>query len=145
MTDERARTRGPRPRSDLENLIGLVLRYGVILGSAVVAAGSLLAPLRIGSYPGCPTALDSVVGANVGRPTLSPAAFLAGLAQLNPVCIIEAGVLILLSIPFFRVFAGGIMFGSRKDWKYLAISAFVLAVLLFGTFVVGPLEAGFRL
>lgn len=137
------KARAPRPRLDLESVIGLVLRYGVILGSSVVAVGSLLAPLRIGSYPGCPTELNSVVGADVGRPILSPAAFLAGLLRLNPLCIIETGVLILLLIPFFRVVAGGAMFVSRKDWKYVAISTFVLGVLLFGTFVVGPLEAGF--
>lgn len=126
----------------LENLIGLVLRYGVLISSVVIAIGVLLSPFQIGSYPGCPTTLDTICSANVGRADPSSATMLAGISSLNPLSIIEAGVIVLLAIPFFRVAAGGVMFASERDWRYVAVSAFVLAVLLVGAFIVGPLEAG---
>ena len=130
------------PGPKLESLIGLVLRYGVVVSSAVIAVGVILSPLSMGSYPGCPATLDTICSANIGRPDPTALGVLAGLSSLNPLSIIEVGIIILLAIPFFRVAAGGVMFTAERDWRYVAISAFVLGVLLVGTFIVGPFEAG---
>ena len=131
-----------KPERDIEGAIGLVLRYGVIVSSLVIVVGVLMSPFAIGAYQGCPATLDSICSANVGRPELSLSGLLAGIPDLNPLCLIEVGVLVLLAIPFFRVAAGGIMFVFERDWRYVAISVTVLVILLIGTFVVGPFEAG---
>ena len=127
---------------DIESGIGLALRYGVLVSTLVIILGVLLSPFVIGSYQGCPATLDAICGTNIGRPDSSLSSLLAGVSVLNPVALIELGVVILLAIPFFRVAAGGVMFASERDWRYVAISAFVLLVLLVGTLIVGPYEAG---
>lgn len=128
--------------ADLESIIGTSLRYSVIICSLIIVVGLALSPFKFGSYAGFPSTLEAITKADYGRPFLSLGAFATGLVQLNPLSIIEAGVIMLLAIPFFRVAAGGLMFASEKDWRYVAISVAVLAVLLFATLVVGPFEAG---
>lgn len=125
---------------DLENAIGILLRYGVIASSFVVAIGVLLSPLTFGSYTGTPSNLDQVFKTNYGATILSFGILFRQLVSLNPLSIIELGVIVLLAIPFFRVGAGGMMFLHERDWKYVMISFLVLAVLFIGTFVIGPYE-----
>lgn len=130
------------PKVDGEGLIGATLRWSVIASTMTIALGVLLSPMKIGAYQGCPATLAQVCGANVGRADPSMANVFAALANLNPLALIEVGVLVLLVTPFLRVAAGGLMFAHRKDWNYVAISAVVLGVLLLASFVVGPAEAG---
>lgn len=141
MTDSRTRS-SEKPGRDIEGGIGLALRYGVLISTLVIVVGVLLSPFAIGSYQGCPATLDAICGTNVGRPNPSISGMLSGVVSLNPLSLIELGVVFLLAIPLFRVAAGSVMFASERDWRYVAISAFVLLVLLVGTFVVGPYEAG---
>ena len=139
---ERSSSPKPKTERDLENAIGILLRYGVIVSSFIVAIGILLAPFNIGSYTGTPSSLDDVFITNYGATILSMSNLFAGIASLNPLSVAELGVIILLAIPFFRVAAGGLMFVYEKDWKYVVISIVVFGVLLIGTFVVGPFETG---
>lgn len=125
----------------LESLIATVLRYGVLLSTAIIALGVFLSPFKFGAYPGCPSSLEGVCATNFGRPVSSLGDVAAGLLSLNPLAIIEAGVLVLLVIPFFRVGAGGVMYALERKWTYVAISVLVFAVLLFSAFVVAPWEA----
>ena len=55
--------------------------------------------------------------------------------------IIELGLIVLLATPVARVAASVLMYALQKDKMYVAITLFVLIVLLFGLFVVGPIEA----
>ena len=66
---------------------------------------------------------------------------LQGITSLNPLSIIEVGVLILLVIPFFRVGAGALMYVLERKWVYVAISVLVFSVLLISAFIVAPFEA----
>ncbi len=130
-----------RVEYDLESAIGLALRYGVVLSSALIAVGLVLSSFKVGSFAGFPPTLEGVISTGYGKPVYSMGTLGAQLGKFEPLSIIEAGVLVLLAIPFFRVAVGGIMFVAEKNWKYVAISALVLAVLLVGTFIVGPIEA----
>ena len=130
-----------KTESDLESIIGASLRYGVIISSSLIVLGLLLSPFRIGSYSGFPSTLEAITKEGYGKPTFSFGGLATGLTQLNPLSIIELGVLLLMAIPFFRVAVGGLMFAAERNWKYIIISAVVLGILLFGTFVVGPFEA----
>jgi uncharacterized membrane protein len=49
-----------------------------------------------------------------------------------PLRIERAGVLLMLATPVVRVGVAGVLFLREKDWKYGAISAGVLAILLLG-------------
>ena len=135
------RESGSRSSAYLEALIANVLRYGVLASSAVIALGVVLSPFQNGSYLGCPSTLEEVCATNFGKPSSAPLAVLAGLPSLNPLSIIEVGVLIQLDIPFFRVGAGALMYALERKWTYVAISVLVFSVLLISAFVVAPLEA----
>ena len=132
---------GSRPSAHLEALIANVLRYGVLLSTAVVALGVALSPFQNGSYLGCPSTLEEVCASNFGKPSSAPLVVLAGLPSLNPLSIIEVGVLILLVIPYFRVGAGAVMYALEKKWWYVAISVTVFLVLMVSAFIVAPIEA----
>ena len=130
---------------DGERVIGVAMRWFVISSCTTIALGVLLLPCfvpMIASYQGFPSTLAQVCGANIGRADPSMVNVLSALASLNPLAIIEVGVLLLLATPFFRVAAGAVMFASRRDRTYVAISAFILVVLMFASIVVGPIEAG---
>ena len=132
-----------RPRSSdyLEGLIANVLRYGVLLSTAIITLGVVLSLFSFGGYHGCPSSLQEVCATNFGRAEPSLTSVASGLLGLNPLSIIEVGVIVLLVIPFFRVAAGGVMYALEKKWTYVAISALVFSVLLFSALVVAPFEA----
>lgn len=131
----------PGPRSGFEAMIGKALKYGVYISSVVIVLGMILATRTIGTSAGCPGSLDGLHDGGFGTPTLSLNLMFTGVASLESQSMIQAGILILLAIPFFRVIAGGVMYGVERNWFYVAVSAAVLAALLFSAFVVAPLEA----
>ena len=130
------------PRSGFEATIGKALKYGVFISSAIIILGISLATTTIGSSSGCPGSLEGIHDGGFGTPTLSLNLMFNGLASLDSQSIIEAGILLLLAIPFFRVIVGGVMYGFERNWFYVIISLSVLAALLISAFIVAPLEAG---
>lgn len=129
------------PKSGFEAVIGRALKYGVYISSVITILGIILAITTIGTSSGCPGSLEGLHQGGFGTPTLSLNIIFTGLASLDPQSIIEAGILLLIAIPFFRVIAGGVMYGFERNWFYVAISLSVLAALLFSALVVAPLEA----
>jgi len=128
-----------RPRADLNEAIGKILRYGVALSSAVVAAGLVL--MLFAPPPGAPATLQATLAANFGRPTLSPSALLAGIAHGSAVSVLQLGMLILIATPITRVAASVLLFLRERDMLYVGVTLLVLGMLLLALFVVGPLEA----
>ena len=128
-----------RPETELNEDIGKVLRYGVVLSSLVVAAG--LALMLSAPPPGAPVTLQGIIAAHFGGPTLSPSMLLAGIASGNPVSVLQLGTLILIATPIARVAASALLFLRERDMLYVGIAMLVLGMLLFAIFVVGPLEA----
>ncbi len=117
-----------RPWSDsrLERALGNVLRDGVILAGAVVAAGAAVFLVRhggeapqYGMFRGEPSDLRHVGGimgdALAGRGR--------GLIQL--------GLLLLIATPVARVVFAAVGFALERDRMYVAVALFVLAVLAF--------------
>ncbi len=131
----------PDSEFEIESAIGVLLRYGVIVSSVIIAIAVILMPFKIGTYSGTPPSLDEAFKTNYGATVLSIGSLFKGLASLNPLSVAEIGVIVLLAIPLFRVAAGGLMFAYERDWKYVLISSLVLGVLLFATFIIGPFEA----
>ena len=128
-----------RPRPELNDAIGKILRYGVVLSTAVVALGVVL--ILVAPPPGTPDTLQGTLAAKFGVPTLSPAALLAGLGRGSALSILQLGTLILLATPVVRVAASVLLFFRQRDMLYVGITLLVLCMLLFAVFVLGPLEA----
>lgn len=125
--------------AQLNETIGKVLRYGVVLSSVVVTVGLVL--MLSAPPPGAPTSLEGMLQSRFGLPTLSPSLLLRGIASGNSVSILELGTLILLATPLARVVTSVVLFLRVRDGLYVRITLLVLAMLLFAIFVIGPLEA----
>ena len=127
-------------RTDFNAIIGNVLRYGVTVSSILIATG-LIMILAGNKSSNFPSSLGQLTSSDFGRPTLNLSNLAAGIANLNPMYIIQLGLLILLSTPIVRVTASILLFASEKDKVYVGLTVFVLVVLIFSIFVVGPIEA----
>ena len=128
-----------RHHGDMNDAIGKILRYGVILSSAVLIAG--LALLLVAPPPGAPGSLEGVLAVHFGQPTLDPSTLIAGVANASPISILQLGALILLATPLARVGASVLLFLRDGDMLYVGITLLVLAILLLAIFVVGPMQA----
>ena len=128
-----------RPEADLNDTIGRILRYGIVLSSAVLAAGLLL--LVLAPPAGAPATLQGTIAANFGGPTLTPSAWLSGIVHGSAISILQLGTLTLLATPIVRVGASVLLFLREKDMLYVGVTLLVLGMLLLAIFVLGPLEA----
>lgn len=54
---------------------------------------------------------------------------------LTPIALVSLGIVILMFTPYIRVIAAMLYYGVERDWKYVAITSFVLAVITFGLFI----------
>ncbi len=125
---------------DFNAIIGNVLRFGVTISAVLIGVGVIM--ILVGDKSAnFPTSLSALIKSDYGRPTLNFVKLGTGVVAFNPIAIIELGLLILLATPIVRVAASILLFAAEKDMIYVALTVFVLAVLLFSIFVVGPIEA----
>jgi uncharacterized membrane protein len=131
---------GNTDRIDINSIVGSVLRYGVLISAIIMATGVLMILLGLNT-PQLPASLTQLVTQNYGRPTLDGRVLIEGVIALKPLFILQLGLLTLLATPIIRVGASILLFVAEKDKIYVAVTVFVLAVLLFSIFFVGPIEA----
>jgi uncharacterized membrane protein len=110
----------------LESVLGTLLRAGVLVSAAVVAAGGIwLLASSGGSQPayrqfrGEPAELRSAGG------------LVSSLAQPRPQIVIQFGLLLLVATPVARVIFSLTAFAIGRDRLYVAITLAVLAVLVY--------------
>jgi uncharacterized membrane protein len=126
----------------IELFIARLLRRGVILSFMIVAIG--IGGVMITGQTGySQIRLEDVNGIVQYRvrpdfPNTLGDVF-GGVLSLKPYSIIVLGLLVLIAIPVMRVTVSVFAFAWERDWLYVAITAFVLLVLLL-SFVIG--EAG---
>lgn len=127
----------------IELLIAQLLRAGVILSFVIIATGIGLV-LVTGQTGYDQIQLDdlpSIVQYGGKHPffpyTLGDVVY--GALALKPYAIIAFGLVVLIAIPVMRVAVSVIAFALERDWLYVLITAFVLAMLLL-SFLIG--EAG---
>lgn len=119
----------------MNDVLGNVLRMGVIISAVVIALGFALFLARFPSGSAA-TYLNYKAGKvphgdfGVGLPSL-----VSGLATLNPFSVIELGLLILLATPVSRVFLSIILFHLEGDQKYVYLTVAVFVILLFSMLV----------
>ena len=117
----------PDPQADykLEQLIGNLLRAGVFIAAAVVLLGGILYLAQHGT--GHPD-YHSFHGESSELKTV--AAVVKGAASLDSRSIIQLGLFLLVLTPIARVVFSAVGFALERDYVYVVITVFVLAVLL---------------
>jgi uncharacterized membrane protein len=111
---------------ELENILGNLLRAGVILSASVVIIGMILNAITADSTPqdfhvfrGEPAGLRSV--RSIVQETFA----------LKPGGIIQFGLLLLLATPVARVAFSIFAFACQKDKVYVLVTVIVLSVLVY--------------
>lgn len=114
---------------DIEQLIGQVLRYGVLLSGSVALIGGIWYMFQKGAgmpdytvFKGEPAGYTSLTG------------IFKGLMMGSSTEIIQLGVVILIATPIVRIFFSLISFIVEKDRLYVVITLIVLLIILFSTF-----------
>ncbi|HEX4143288.1 MAG TPA: DUF1634 domain-containing protein [Pirellulales bacterium] len=110
----------------VEQTMGQLLRTGVILAASVVLLGGVIYVARHGrdvpdykTFHSVPAAQRSITG------TVESAFSLEGRG------IIQLGVLLLVATPVARVMLSVVAFAQQRDWRYIMVTLFVLAVLFY--------------
>ncbi len=111
----------------MQQVIGMLLRLGVMIAAGVVAAGGMCYLVESGAarpeyheFHGIAEDLRTVPG--VWR----------GVLDLRCKSIIQLGILMLIATPIARVAFSAAAFGLQRDWTYTAITSIVLTILLYG-------------
>ena len=118
---------------NMEQIVGVMLRTGVVLAAAVVLLGGAAYLVRHGSdlpeysvFRGEPAALRHVTG--IVEEAFAPSS--QGLIQL--------GLLLLIATPVARVAFCLVAFALQRDRTYVVVTVIVLAALVYGFAGGGP-------
>jgi len=116
----------------MEQIVGRILQLGVLLAAVVVLVGAFLLVSQSGftvasfrTFAGEPSALTSV-----GQ-------IIRGAFTGESRAIVQLGILLLIATPVTRVAITLVAFVYHRDRFYIAVTALVLALLLYGLFF-GP-------
>ena len=117
----------------VEQVVGILLRAGVILAAAVVLAGGTIHLARHGSafpdyrvFHGVPAELRHVSG------------IVTDALRLHGRGLIQLGLLLLIATPVARVAFCVVAFSLQRDRLYVAVTLIVLAALVYGFVGGGP-------
>jgi uncharacterized membrane protein len=113
---------GPLPEAvpagqtrDLNDAVHSILIIGLVASSLLLVVGLIL---------------DALTGKTLSTATLPPGEALARTLELRPSGFLSLGLLVLLATPIVRVVGSIIVFLWERDWLYMAITLFVLMVML---------------
>jgi uncharacterized membrane protein len=111
----------------MEAIMGRLLQAGGTLASVVILAGAVL-------YLAKHRASTADYRVFVSEPEFlrDPGKLRDQIGRGDAAALIQLGVLLLIATPVARVIFAVVAFLMERDWLYVAISLFVLAVLLFG-------------
>jgi uncharacterized membrane protein len=126
----------------MSRIIGNILRFGVLLSAGIIIVGTLILVVEDG-YTGVASAFTYNASVPHDGIRLSITGLLSGIWALQPLPIIELGVLVLLATPVSRVMASVFLFAAEGDRLYVYITGIVLTILLF-SMLVTPFIPGFN-
>ncbi len=116
--------------ADIEKIIGLQLRYGVVIASLIVLIGGVLYLVQQGQ--GAIPPYRTFLGESAGYTSLSQIVKGIGAGQAKG--IVQMGVVVLIATPILRIAFSLVGFILEKDRLYIIITAIVLSVMLFSIF-----------
>ena len=112
---------------EVEQLIGRLLQFGVLLAALVALIGGVLLLARQGGmvadyrvFHGAPDTLRSL--GDIVR----------GSFAFQPASVVQLGLVLLIATPVARVAFTLVAFAIQRDRMYVAITFVVLALLLYG-------------
>ncbi|HET7599608.1 MAG TPA: DUF1634 domain-containing protein [Gemmatimonadales bacterium] len=110
---------------DVEQLLGRLLRTGVAVAAAVVLAGGVV--YLLGHHAGRPS-----YGTFAGEPEdlTRVGGIVRGAGRMSGRALIQLGLLLLIATPVARVGFSLAAFLRERDWPYVLLTGFVLALLL---------------
>ena len=129
-------TADDRKVRQVELLISTLLRVGVIVSLAVVAAGTLVTFVHHPEYVRSRQDLSRLTSPSRAEFPRTVVEMIHGLRQFEGRSIVVAGLLLLIATPVMRVAVSIFAFVYEKDLVFVVITSVVLALLLF-SFVVG--------
>lgn len=112
--------------TDIERMVSVLLRAGVLIAAAVVLGGGIYFLCRHGAEP--------VNYRNfAGQPSIDRhiIEIVEGAFSARPRSVIQLGILLLIATPIARVVLCLIGFTIERDRKFIIVTAIVLAVLLY--------------
>jgi len=115
---------------DIEQFIGLQLRFGVVLASIIVFAGGILYLVQSGNMT-LPH-YQLFLGEKAGLTTANE--IWHSVTAMNAKGIIQLGVVALIATPILRILFSLIGFIIEKDRLYSIITLVVLSVMMFSIF-----------
>jgi uncharacterized membrane protein len=111
--------------TDMQSVIGWILRAGVLVSMSVVFIGGVVYLYRHGqthvdysTFKGVPDFVGSIGG------------ILNGIITGRGRAIIQAGIILLIATPIIRVVFSAIGFVMEKDYLYLGITILVLLIIM---------------
>lgn len=111
----------------VEQVVGRLLQIGVFTAAAVAIAGAILVLIQHGSaapafteFRAAPWYLTSVGG------------IVRGVREMRSESIVQLGIVLLIVTPMLRVAFTLVAFVLQRDRVYVAITALVLALLVYG-------------
>src|SRR5277367_3939686 len=108
---------------EMEVEIGLMLRIGVSISASVVFLGGILYLMR-------ETELPDYLHFHADR-LRTVASVFHGVARFDASSVIQLGILLLIATPVVRVVFCVVGFARQRDRLYVAVSALVLAILIY--------------
>jgi uncharacterized membrane protein len=114
----------------IEMMLGNLLRFGVLLSAAVAAVGGGVYLMRHAHEVADYRTFGDGTPAELRRPS----SIVRETAQGRGQALIQLGLLLLIATPVARVAFSALAFARQRDWIYVGMTLFVLAVLLFSLF-----------
>jgi uncharacterized membrane protein len=114
----------------VEQVVGNLLRIGVLASAVVVIFGGLLFLAREGRSP----AVDHHDFRAEPAQLRSPVGIFREAGRLNSPGLIMLGLLLLIATPVARVIFSVVAFALQRDYLYVFFTVLVLAVLLYSLF-----------
>lgn len=113
--------------TDLQSIIGNVLRYGVWTALSVAGIGGIILFFNKGNetvnFTNFVEKDDNIITVVQN--------ILAGVGQGNGESIIFLGILLLFLTPILRIFLSLLSFFLEKDWLYVFITLIVIGIIVF--------------
>lgn len=112
----------------IDDIMGLLLRTGVIIAASLVLLGGIVylvrhpSPVNYRTFQGEPQQFRTVSG------------ILQGATELTGRGLIQLGLLLLIATPVARVVFSVFAFLYERDWKYVFFTLIVLGLLMFSLF-----------
>jgi uncharacterized membrane protein len=113
----------------VDQVIGNLLRAGVLLAAVVTGAGGVLYLVRHGGE-----SADHRVFKGEPADLRAPAGIVGDALALRALGLIQLGLLLLVATPVARVVFSVYAFLRQRDWTYVVVTLIVLTVLLLSLF-----------